>query len=264
MTCKSLKSHETCRKPAAGPRTCLRTPRRSSPTAAHPDVHRNPVEELSPARHRRRSAACGSASGGCERCFALGSRMRHRTVDAGPGGPSRPATICQPSAGVAVHPGRQFRATRPSVFRPNSRRSDRSDCRRIGSHTNITAAEVSREASTVGRDRVPHEWRRRLAATSCRGGANGGRESAAFALVAGMSRGRRAAGWRAELLAAHRVVNAPPYAGGLDDRRRRRRDSRGGSRGGPRPLLCGRRGHRRRRLSPVRRCRWCAGRRPDT
>jgi len=69
-----------------------------------PRVARNPVEELSRARHAAVPGAGESAHGGCERCFALGSRLR-------------------------VLGDQQFRATRSRFFRPNSRRPHRWDCR---------------------------------------------------------------------------------------------------------------------------------------
>ena len=73
------------------------------------------------------------------------------------------------------------------------------------------------KTSTVGRDRVPHEWRGRLPATSFAAGRMAGAESR-------LSRWSPACRWRARcwlaprLVAAHRVVYAPPYFGGLADR----------------------------------------------
>src|SRR4051794_37231601 len=55
-------------------------------------------------------------------------------------------------------PGRsEIQATRPGIFRPNSRPSTRSVCRRIDAQQPY-GREVSREASTVGRGFLPHEW----------------------------------------------------------------------------------------------------------
>ena len=86
---------------------------------------------------------------------------------------------------------------------------------------------------------------------------------AAFALVAGMSlAGALLVG--AALLAAHRVVYALPYAVVWMLAGARRRDRRGDSRRGPGPFATPSARTSTTMPLPVRRCRWYAGRRPDT
>ena len=158
--------------------------------------------------HRRVTAAfrrgVWSRKRGCERCFALVRMRRRGFLDA-----------------RNFRDGDRSDAESLSDLEFCAVTSPESAVELDAQHPQTYGREVSREASTVGRDLVPHEWRRRLAAPPFAAGR-----------VAGGNRGVRAGGrdvagqraaWSASaLLGAHRVVYATPYSVGLDDRGRRR------------------------------------------
>ena len=229
---KPLKLHETCRKRWPQPRTWLRTPPERSPTDPHPELHEIP------------------------------SRNCHGRVT-----PPFPGRVSQRTEGAkdVLHlvPGSAF-----SEASNSARRDAGFSVRILDGHIAGTAVEstrnihrdreVSREASTVGRDRVPDQWQRGFAASPVEAGRMAGGHRSVRSGGGHVAGGRAAGRRRVDGRAPRPQCGSLP--GGVDACGPRRGRGRGGRRCRDVPDATESAPASTTTPSRHRLCRWCGAR----